>query len=501
MPISRSSSHALPEVLVVFVIDGSWRMNKHFRNVCEKILRPIIQKLKSPKVIDLEDKQNKDRITPALRYGLVIFRDFHSINIVESRHFNADLSDFYMQLDSLVFCQGGFDNAIAEGLIAAVEMFDTHKQQMHYELIEPEKHCILVTNSNPLMDAVHHNEDERYDEYALTDICEEMARQNIHLSLVVPDRELKLVKLDEIVKTVNKEKEVVDLSQEFDVGMLSDQANVDAPQTKKIKTEKVASTDNQNINKSTPSPSQPLLVQRTQGQNSTGKQQSQPQPRSQQSMKTQPNATPPQRSPTQVQQSPAQRSPVANPSPASLPSSAAAKLPAANTPAKVATTPRLGTQQIQRDANANIISVVNTSLPNATSPGPQIVRRAGGTPGPTATPGPNPHLAVRPSTHRLWNPEVVAQLTIRNQFIHANNAGISTSTGITTSPQVANTINIANGLVGLQSTSNSHNTATPTQGSVQRTLQTPSTVSANITSQLNVQPQQTNTTQTLQRSA
>ncbi|CAG8513969.1 3304_t:CDS:2 [Paraglomus brasilianum] len=499
MPISRSSSHVLPEVLVVFVIDGSWRMNKHFRSVCEKILHPIIQKLKSPKVIDLEDKQNKDRVTPALRYGLVIFRDFHSINIVESRHFNADLNDFYMQLDSLVFCQGGFENAIAEGLIAAVEMFDTHKQQIHSELIEPEKHCILVTNSNPLMDdAVHHNEDERYDEYNMTDICEEMARQNIHLSLVVPDRELKLVNLDNIVRTVNKEKEVIDLSQEFDVGMLrlsdieiepvnneptsptmttqqdikrprtedaSDQANVDAPQTKKIKTEKTASTDNQNINKSThipsPSPSQHTIVQPT---------------------------------------------------------------------------PRLGTQQqpqIQRDTNANIISI-NTPRHNGTSPGSQIGPRRTGTPvrpnpvahpNSTATPVTSSHLTARPNSmpnpHRLWSsPEAVAQLTpqqvqqvqvwkslphsvypnrnlqqhqqqlaaaFRNQLIHANNAGSSTGTGITTSPaQVANAINIANGLVGLQTTPKSQNSTTPTQGSVQRTHQTPSTVSANLTSQMNI---------------
>ena len=65
-------------------------------------------------------------------------------------------------------------------------MFDAHKSQMKPEISETEiiRHCLLISNSHPCPDLVHRNLDEKYDQYSMKQIVEEMKNVRYILSML-----------------------------------------------------------------------------------------------------------------------------------------------------------------------------------------------------------------------------------------------------------------------------------------------------------------------------
>ncbi len=55
-------------------------------------------------------------------------------------------------------------------------MFDAYKGRMKAETLEPRKHFLLISNSHPCPDLVHRNIDEKYDQFSMKQIVEEMRK-------------------------------------------------------------------------------------------------------------------------------------------------------------------------------------------------------------------------------------------------------------------------------------------------------------------------------------
>ena len=56
-------------------------------------------------------------------------------------------------------------------------MFDAHKGQIKPEIPEATetiRHCLLISNSHPCPDLVHRNLDEKYDQFSMKQIADEM---------------------------------------------------------------------------------------------------------------------------------------------------------------------------------------------------------------------------------------------------------------------------------------------------------------------------------------
>ncbi|CAG8442244.1 2174_t:CDS:10 [Funneliformis caledonium] len=201
------------ECLVIIVLDGSYLLEDHFETIFDAYLEPILKHMKLPILIEQEDKDKneiqKEKITPKLKSGLVIFGNYEPISRspVTTYYFEENLSQFEKLIKSIEFEDGGMrENAVAEGLVAALEMFDAYKSQTKSENLEPRKHCLLISNSHPCPDLVHRNIDEKYDQFSMNQIVEEMKKQNIHLSLITPERNF--TKLEELVTEVNQDIEV-----------------------------------------------------------------------------------------------------------------------------------------------------------------------------------------------------------------------------------------------------------------------------------------------------
>ncbi|CAG8526401.1 4468_t:CDS:10, partial [Scutellospora calospora] len=196
-----------PECLVVVVLDATYRLEDHSDIIFGTYLRPILKHLKTSYVREQEDKEKKEKV-PVLKCGLVTFGHYepYSTIPVKSHYFES-----YTRFDELIteieFLNGGiYENAVAEGLVAALEMFDLHKSQMEPDAPPPKRHCILISNSHPCPDPVHRNISSKYDEYTIEQIVEEMQKQSIYLSLITPERDF--TKLEELVEMVNKDIEV-----------------------------------------------------------------------------------------------------------------------------------------------------------------------------------------------------------------------------------------------------------------------------------------------------
>lgn len=68
-------------------------------------------------------------------------------------------------------------------------MFDAYKSQMKPETSETTeiiRHCLLISNSHPCPDLVHRNLDEKYDQYSMKKIVEEMKNVcNMRLPILI----------------------------------------------------------------------------------------------------------------------------------------------------------------------------------------------------------------------------------------------------------------------------------------------------------------------------
>ena len=57
-------------------------------------------------------------------------------------------------------------------------MFDVHNKINKRSTVQ-QKHCILISNSRPCIDPVHHNSHEKYDMFTMEDIINEMKKVDI----------------------------------------------------------------------------------------------------------------------------------------------------------------------------------------------------------------------------------------------------------------------------------------------------------------------------------
>ncbi|KAG9304657.1 hypothetical protein G9A89_020221 [Geosiphon pyriformis] len=235
-----NSSHSPPEILVVVVVDGTHSLANHFEVLLESYLKNMLKQLKQPILIENEENASKDRMTPTLKCGLVVFGHYRPFSDcpVESRYFMSDLTKFQAQLQGLEFKHGGLArNAVAEGLVSALEMFETYNSRKNPDSLEPKRHCILVSNSEPLADLVHFNFDEKFDNFSMAQICEEMKNQQIFLSLLTPEGQK--TELENLINMVNRNH--VETSQGIDSGhflMLAGEIKLPIPSVNEVVVQK-----------------------------------------------------------------------------------------------------------------------------------------------------------------------------------------------------------------------------------------------------------------------
>ncbi|CAG8732668.1 8271_t:CDS:2, partial [Racocetra persica] len=189
----KGKSTIPPECLVVVVLDATYRLEDHYETIFGTYLRPILKHLKAPYVREQEDKEKKEKV-PVLKCGLVTFGHYEPYSTIPVKsHYFESFTRFDELISEIEFLNGGiYENAVAEGLVAALEMFDLHKSQMESDAPQPKRHCILVSNSHPCPDPVHRNISSKYDEFNIQQIAEEMQK----------------AKLEKLVDKVNQDVEV-----------------------------------------------------------------------------------------------------------------------------------------------------------------------------------------------------------------------------------------------------------------------------------------------------
>ncbi|KAI8097787.1 mediator complex subunit 25 von Willebrand factor type A-domain-containing protein [Halteromyces radiatus] len=178
-PQLPTSHHHRKDVACVFVIDGSARMKPHLTTLYESYVDPILRQLRCPIISEGEDKLSKTRITPVLKYGLVVYGDYNpcSTVTVDRKYFTSELGLFQNILKSIQCKDGGIlKNAAAEGLVAAMELFDDYREESDMVNQDPLLHCILVSNSLPYKTGVVNNLKDRYNNFTLDDIAAEMKK-------------------------------------------------------------------------------------------------------------------------------------------------------------------------------------------------------------------------------------------------------------------------------------------------------------------------------------
>ncbi|KAK9753545.1 hypothetical protein K7432_017951, partial [Basidiobolus ranarum] len=139
------------EVLCVFVIEGTSTIAKQFDTIYQTYIEPITRQLRTPLIVETSEKQ-KSKVNPVLKLGLVIYGDYEPSRVitVDGKYFTSDYQFFRNILEKIKFTQGGpLKNAVAEGLIGALEMFDMHNTTRHKESPIPVRHCILIANTPP----------------------------------------------------------------------------------------------------------------------------------------------------------------------------------------------------------------------------------------------------------------------------------------------------------------------------------------------------------------
>ena len=157
-----------------------------------------------------------------LKCGLVVFGDYEpgSMVTVDRKYFTADFGLFQNVIKSIACTDGGIvKNAAGDGLVAALEvrrkklqlkkktrarfayvklkknrlayifiiipystplskkkLFDEYKQEIQGSEADPMLHCILISNSLPHEIGVRHNLIDKYDNFSLDGIVQEMRK-------------------------------------------------------------------------------------------------------------------------------------------------------------------------------------------------------------------------------------------------------------------------------------------------------------------------------------
>ncbi|RKO88067.1 hypothetical protein BDK51DRAFT_48551 [Blyttiomyces helicus] len=142
----------------------------------------------------------------SLRFGLVVYGDYppYSDRVAERHLLGADADAVLTALRKLKFQGGGvWTNAAAEGLAAAMEMYnDLRPEAPPPDAAPPVRHCFLVPCTEPHKLAVRCNLMERFDDMSLSEIGEEMGKDKVRLSLISARKDIK--DFEDIVTSVNR---------------------------------------------------------------------------------------------------------------------------------------------------------------------------------------------------------------------------------------------------------------------------------------------------------
>ncbi|KAG0733406.1 hypothetical protein G6F23_013378 [Rhizopus arrhizus] len=99
-------------------------MKPHLNLLYEAYVEPILKQLRSPIITEADERQSKTKITPILKYGLVVFGDYEPLSeiTVDRKYFTSDPILFQDIFKSIECKYGGpLKNAVEEGMVAALE--------------------------------------------------------------------------------------------------------------------------------------------------------------------------------------------------------------------------------------------------------------------------------------------------------------------------------------------------------------------------------------------
>ncbi|KAF9399726.1 hypothetical protein BGX21_005735, partial [Mortierella sp. AD011] len=168
------------EILCVFAIENSARMGPNFETLLMSYIEPILRHLRTPP-IDAETNQPRPKDAPLVRCGLAIYGDYQpsSASTIDTRYFINDPITFLRELRQIKFEYGGvFRNAVTEGLVSALEMFDQYDELRSSDGGDPVRHLVLVADSSPHTTGCRCNSNERYDNYNVEDAVQELNKVN-----------------------------------------------------------------------------------------------------------------------------------------------------------------------------------------------------------------------------------------------------------------------------------------------------------------------------------
>ncbi|KAI9145563.1 mediator complex subunit 25 von Willebrand factor type A-domain-containing protein [Paraphysoderma sedebokerense] len=184
-PFNQTSNS---EVQIVFVIDSSATMRDYFNFILENFVEPILSYF-SHSGANQPNNQKGISKSPNVTCGLVLFGDYgiSPVSTVKRNYF-IPYTNFTEHVKNVEFREGGIlRNAVAEGLAAALEMFNQRRRDIISMLGEDTnskdaeliRHCILITNSLPHRTRIKHNVDITYDDMTLKDICAELRKVSV----------------------------------------------------------------------------------------------------------------------------------------------------------------------------------------------------------------------------------------------------------------------------------------------------------------------------------
>ncbi|CAG8512691.1 2418_t:CDS:2 [Racocetra fulgida] len=130
----KGKSTIPPECLVVVVLDATYRLEDHYETIFGTYLRPILK--------EQEDKEKKEKVC-----GLVTFGHYEPYSTIPVKsHYFESFTRFDELISEIEFLNGGiYENAVAEGLVAALEVNQDVEVHNATEVIIP-SHVVKLAN-------------------------------------------------------------------------------------------------------------------------------------------------------------------------------------------------------------------------------------------------------------------------------------------------------------------------------------------------------------------
>ncbi|OZJ06003.1 hypothetical protein BZG36_01098 [Bifiguratus adelaidae] len=226
--LGKPSTTQKRDVACVFVVEGTARMRPHFATLLQGYIEPLIRQLRLPTTSETDPNI---KTVPVLRYGIVVYGDYEPTShvTVDRKAMTLDYEKFHNVMRSLAFASGGMlRNAVEEGLVGALELFEQFEATRKVDHLEPIRHCILISASHPYATGVRCNVLSKFDNFSLDDIRDTMTKENILISLISPKRNL--VDLEKLVSEANANRtEVHQVMDTLDAGHVVHLAGVKLP--------------------------------------------------------------------------------------------------------------------------------------------------------------------------------------------------------------------------------------------------------------------------------